>query len=257
MIATFGLLVTTLMVWSEQQQTSLALDRETQQRQLAEQSFRQARLAVDTFNNLSESELAYRPELQDLRRSLLETSLTFYSDFLEQRKDDPELAVDLATTSARVERMVDELRVLDNIAPLLLLISPDVQAELAIETIEADEITMSVSRFQSDRRGLTNQNVGGITSENMEMTDLLQELDSHIHIMVKQNGREVLTTQLMIRGHEGNARDGIFREAGDLVDRELVMGDFKSQADSKIGELACSFDIVLGRTPGDRQLQRR
>ena len=180
LIATFGLLATTLMVWSEQQQTILALDRETQQRQLAEQSFRQARQAVDTFNNLSESELAYRPELQDLRRSLLETSLTFYSDFLEQRKDDPGLAVDLATTSARVERMVDELRVLDNMAPLLLLSSPGVQAELAIETIEADEIAMSVSRFQLDRRGLANQNVGGITSENTEMTDLLQELDLYI-----------------------------------------------------------------------------
>ena len=45
----------------------------------------------------------------------------------------------------------------------------------------------------------------------------------HIHIRVKQNGREILTTQLMIRGHANNARDGIFREAGDLIDRELVM----------------------------------
>ena len=79
----------------------------------------------------------------------------------------------------------------------------------------------------------------------------------HIHIRVKQNGREILTTQLMIRGHANNARDGIFREAGDLIDRELVMGDFKPLAESKIGEFACNFDIVLGKTPSDSQIRRR
>lgn len=79
----------------------------------------------------------------------------------------------------------------------------------------------------------------------------------HIHIKVSQNGREVLTTQLMVRGHAGNARDGVFRSAGDMVDRELVMGDFTKVADSKIGEFACSFNIVLGKTPTDRQLKSR
>ncbi len=61
----------------------------------------------------------------------------------------------------------------------------------------------------------------------------------------------------MVRGHAGNSRDGIFSQAGDLVDRELVMGDFVPMKESKIGELTCQFDIVLGRTPDDRQLQRR
>ncbi len=79
----------------------------------------------------------------------------------------------------------------------------------------------------------------------------------HIHIKIKQNDRELLTTQLMIRGHEGNNRDGVFRNAGDLVNRELIMGDFNPVADSKIGEFACNFDIVLGRTPDDRAMQRR
>lgn len=76
----------------------------------------------------------------------------------------------------------------------------------------------------------------------------------HIHVKVKLGGRELLTTQLMIRGHEGNARDGIFGSAGDLVNRELIMGDFLRVKESKIGEYACSFDIVLGRTPDDRQI---
>jgi protocatechuate 3,4-dioxygenase, beta subunit len=79
----------------------------------------------------------------------------------------------------------------------------------------------------------------------------------HIHIMIKQNDREVLTTQLMIRGHEGNVRDGVFRNAGSPSDQELILGDFKPVPDSKIGELACNFDIVLGRTPDDRQSKKR
>lgn len=79
----------------------------------------------------------------------------------------------------------------------------------------------------------------------------------HIHIKIKQNDHELLTTQLMIRGHEGNSRDGIFSSAGDLVNQELIQSDFVRMPDSKIGEYACKFDIVVGLTPDDRQLQRR
>jgi protocatechuate 3,4-dioxygenase, beta subunit len=76
----------------------------------------------------------------------------------------------------------------------------------------------------------------------------------HIHIKIKKGDRELLTTQLMIRGHAGNVRDGIFSSAGNLILQELVMGDFVPVKDSKIGEYACNFDIVLGKTPDDREL---
>jgi len=77
----------------------------------------------------------------------------------------------------------------------------------------------------------------------------------HIHIKVKQGDRELLTSQFMIRGHEGNARDGVFSGLRDIIDRELVLVDFKPIKDSKIGELAANFDIVIGRTPDERQLE--
>jgi protocatechuate 3,4-dioxygenase beta subunit len=84
----------------------------------------------------------------------------------------------------------------------------------------------------------------------------------HIHFKVKRGSQELLTSQLFINGHPGNERDGIFRSAGDLIDRELVMVDFKPLKDSKIGELTAHFDIVLGRTPdesafGARQTSHR
>jgi protocatechuate 3,4-dioxygenase beta subunit len=78
----------------------------------------------------------------------------------------------------------------------------------------------------------------------------------HIHFKVKRGGRELLTTQLMINGHPGNEQDGIFFEAGSLIDRELIMADFKPMPGSKIGELTAHFDIVLGRTPDEQLLQR-
>ena len=78
----------------------------------------------------------------------------------------------------------------------------------------------------------------------------------HIHFKIKRGDRELLTTQLLIRGHEGNQRDGVFAGVNDLVDRELIEADFKPVPNSKTGEVACSFDIVLGRTPSEEQLER-
>jgi protocatechuate 3,4-dioxygenase, beta subunit len=79
----------------------------------------------------------------------------------------------------------------------------------------------------------------------------------HIHVKVKRGGRELLTTQIMIAGHPGNARDGVFLGAGDLVDRELIQTEFQPIPGSKIGEFAARFDIVLGRTPDEQILQQK
>ncbi|KAA5539172.1 serine/threonine protein kinase [Roseiconus nitratireducens] len=180
LLSTLALSVTTLIIWREQRATESALTREREQRLLAEQSFRQARSAVDTFSQLSESELAYHPDLQDLRRSFLETSLEFYRDFLDQRADDPDLASELAVTSDRVAKLVDELRVLDNVSQLLQLSDPAVRQELSIEDASADQITDAIDDFQSRRRAMANQYVGGLGDENGEMTSLLRAFDALI-----------------------------------------------------------------------------
>jgi len=76
----------------------------------------------------------------------------------------------------------------------------------------------------------------------------------HIHIIVKRNDQEVLTTELLIRGDEGNARDGVFQSAGDRAQQALLLADFNPIPESKIGEFACRFDVVLGHTPDDRKV---
>ncbi len=73
----------------------------------------------------------------------------------------------------------------------------------------------------------------------------------HIHVKVKKGDRELLTTQLFVNGHPQNARDGIFRDIRDPLDRELVLVDFTPIKGSRVGELAAQFDIVLGVTPSD------
>lgn len=73
----------------------------------------------------------------------------------------------------------------------------------------------------------------------------------HIHFGVSLNGKRVLTTQLLIKGHPQNERDGVIREIQDPKLRELIMTDFTPIKDSKIGELAAKFDLVLGQTPDE------
>ncbi len=78
----------------------------------------------------------------------------------------------------------------------------------------------------------------------------------HIHIKVKRGDRELITTQIFVRGDAGNARDGVFQGVRDIVDRELLMADFTPVKDSKIGEYHARFDVVVGRTPDERSLQK-
>jgi protocatechuate 3,4-dioxygenase beta subunit len=79
----------------------------------------------------------------------------------------------------------------------------------------------------------------------------------HIHVKVKKGGRELLTTQIFVNGHEQNKHDGVLSGLRDPFQRELVMVDFKPVPDSKIGELSAQFDIVVGQTPADAPGGRR
>ncbi len=180
LFATLGLLTTTLMIWREQHHTADALKREKDQRMQAQRSFQQARSAVERFSNLSESELAYRPDLQDLRRSFLETSLEFYQDFLSDRSNAPALSQELEATSSRVEKMVEELRILDNISPLRALTDERVQRELGMEADKAEAIASAVNQFNEQRQSMANQSVGGLTNANTEMTELAREFNAFI-----------------------------------------------------------------------------
>lgn len=78
----------------------------------------------------------------------------------------------------------------------------------------------------------------------------------HIHFKVKRGDRELLTSQIFIEGDEGNRQDGVFSDLADPLDRALCSTEFKPLEGSTIGELAARFDIVIGRTPDERNRRR-
>lgn len=71
----------------------------------------------------------------------------------------------------------------------------------------------------------------------------------HFHLKVTAKEKQPFTTQLFISGHPGNARDNVYSRIRSASERALVTRDFRPVADSKIGEVATTFDIVLGATP--------
>jgi protocatechuate 3,4-dioxygenase, beta subunit len=73
----------------------------------------------------------------------------------------------------------------------------------------------------------------------------------HIHVAVKIKGREKWTTQLYIKGESQNEKDGLLKRIKDAEQRDAIVKDFAPIPESKAGELAVKFDIVMGFTPGD------
>jgi protocatechuate 3,4-dioxygenase beta subunit len=71
----------------------------------------------------------------------------------------------------------------------------------------------------------------------------------HIHFKIKKGRKELLTTQCYVKGENTrNMKDFIFRSL-DTKGRAAVLVDFVPIKESRIGELAAKWDIVLGSTP--------
>lgn len=182
-LAGLGSLATTSIILRQQAEVTAAYHAEKLQRGAAEKSFRQARRAVDTFTRLGERELAGRPQLIDLRREFLETSLEYYKDFIEQRHGDPAAEAELKATSQRVTQIVDELKALEDFAPVMLLPNPRVQQELRLSPTQRDQITELMSRLVS-RHPVAKAGTGATQSASAERAagpelPLLDLLRSH------------------------------------------------------------------------------
>ncbi len=70
-----------------------------------------------------------------------------------------------------------------------------------------------------------------------------------VHFKIKRSGQELLTTQCYIKGHPQNERDGVWKNITDPRARASVTVDFAPLKNSRAGELAAKFDIVMGVTP--------
>ncbi|MCE9554468.1 MAG: protein kinase [Planctomycetes bacterium] len=93
----------------EQAKTQAAYEAEAQQRTRAEENARQAREVVDFITEVSEEELADKPELWGVRRMLLAAALDYYREFIDHSQSDPSLTAQLVASHVRVAAILDEI----------------------------------------------------------------------------------------------------------------------------------------------------
>lgn len=72
----------------------------------------------------------------------------------------------------------------------------------------------------------------------------------HYHFGITLPGQRLFTTQLYFAGEPGNARDGLLNGIRDEKQRASVIREFAAVPDT--AELAATWDIVMGFTPGDK-----
>jgi eukaryotic-like serine/threonine-protein kinase len=118
---------------AEQQRAESAYRRERQRAEEAEARFRLARRAVDELIQVSEEELAHRQGMEGLRKRLLASALTYYQEFIEQRRGDPDAQAELRDTTRRVETILADLAVLRAAGELYLLIQPPALDDLRLD----------------------------------------------------------------------------------------------------------------------------
>jgi serine/threonine protein kinase len=104
------------------------------------QRAREAKEWVDEVFNVCEEELAGQGQLDGLRRRLLEHALVYYQRLLEQQGDDPDGQEGLERNRARVQRILDDLAVLQGDRLLASLGDAAVLDDLGLTGTVRDEI---------------------------------------------------------------------------------------------------------------------
>jgi eukaryotic-like serine/threonine-protein kinase len=148
-----GSLLSTLLIRGEQQRTLAAQKnaeeayrRERQRAEEAEARFRLARRSADEMLRISQEELADRPGLEGLRKRILCSVLEHYTEFIEQRKDDPRDQLELVEAKGRVEKILDDLTVLRAASQLYLLRQDAVLDDLGLNAEQRPKVRVFCNR---------------------------------------------------------------------------------------------------------------
>src|SRR5262249_44299644 len=88
--------------------------------------------AVDQFAKIAEEDLAGNPLYEGVRQRLLETALSYYQNFLDQRRDDPTIRAELEASRAKVATILGELTTLMGMGQYAVLQQKSVQEELGL-----------------------------------------------------------------------------------------------------------------------------
>ena len=109
LLAAVGFAVSTVLIWREQARAQAAYEAEARQRALADANLHQARRMLNFFTQVSVKELADKPDVQGVRRKMLEAALQYYQSFIEQHRDEPAIQGELAASHLRVATILDQM----------------------------------------------------------------------------------------------------------------------------------------------------
>jgi serine/threonine protein kinase len=109
MFAVAGLACATVLIAREQGRTAVALKEEEKQRKLAEDNLQRARRALDYFTQVCTEDMADKPEMQVVRRKLLEAARDYYQEFIDQHQDDPNTRQELAKSHMHIAQILSEI----------------------------------------------------------------------------------------------------------------------------------------------------
>jgi serine/threonine protein kinase len=146
-----GSLISNRMIAAEQQKTAAALAAERQRALEAEASFQQARRAVDTLFQISQEELADRP-LEGARKQILHVVVSYYQDFIEQRRDDPASQAELVQAQNKVKALLEELNAFQREFQLHLLEVGEIREELGISGEKEVALLARLAQWKNERQ---------------------------------------------------------------------------------------------------------
>lgn len=185
-----------------------------------------------------------------LTRTPAQTAGPFYPDHLPLDTDNDLLIINDGTTSALGEVAYVTGRILDSNG------SPLRNALVEIWQCDNNGAYLHSGTGNADKKDRNFQGYGrfltGSTGEYLFRTIKPVSYPGrtpHIHCRVKLGSRELLTTQLYIKGHAGNEKDVLWRGIKDEKARESCTVEFAPLPGAKAGELSAKFDVVLGFTP--------
>jgi len=144
-------LATNWLISQEQRRTEAARHSEQLRAELAENRFQQARDAVDLLMKVSEDELADKPFMLGTRRRLLQTVLSYYEDFIEQRRGDAKSQAELALVQDRVKGILHELDVLQREFQVGLLGIRSVRSDMRIDEETQAKIDARLREWSDER----------------------------------------------------------------------------------------------------------
>ena len=148
-----GSLVGNWLITKANDRTRAALAREQLRAEEAEESFQQAREAVDVLIT-GQEELGNEPHRQALRKRLLETALGYYQRFIAQRAGDPAAQTELLAVQNKLKKILDDLSVLEGAGQLILLSEPSVQDDLGLDDGQRKRIDDIAHQFGQKRSDL-------------------------------------------------------------------------------------------------------